>query len=132
MANWVSRSLEGIDEDNYQITQVRGYNRSAAEYARKNAKQLREEYGSKTFIALSGRKEQVLASGDSIEDVLSTVGGLRRIQFPNARDIIVGKVRDIVSAQRKFSKHLEYLRTLSKLEQISRERILDMFENRKY
>lgn len=110
--NWVTRSLRSVEEGNYTHTKVRGYNLEAAEYARKNAKQLRGEYDPNTVIAINGRKGEVIAYGKSIEQVLSAVGGLEKIQFPNTKNIMVGKVKDVVSAQRRFSKHLDFLSLL--------------------
>lgn len=114
--NWVTRSLRSVEEGNYTHTKVRGYNLEAAEYARKNARQLREEYDPNTVIAISGRQRRVVAYGKNIEEVLSAVGGLEKIQFPNPKNIMVGKVKDVVSAQRKFSKHLEYLGMLDRIQ----------------
>ena len=110
--NWVTRSLRSIEEGDYTHTKVRGYNLEAAEYARENARSLRAEYDPNTVIAINGKRGKVVAQGKTIEEVLSAVGGLEKIQFPNVKNIMVGKVKDMVSAQRRFSKHLDFLKLL--------------------
>ena len=107
--NLVDHALRAVEEGNYQVTQVRGYNLRAVDYVKRHAEKLKNEYASDTFVAVSGRQGRVVAYGKNIDELLSAVGGLKKLQFPNPQEVMVGKVKDLVLAQRRFSKHLDYL-----------------------
>jgi hypothetical protein len=110
--NLLSEALNAVEEGNYVITNVRGYNLSAAEYAAKNSRDILKKYGRKKYIAISGRKETVIASGDSLEQVLDAVGGEKEVKFPNKHKIMAGMVRNVVSAYKKFNEHVQWLSQL--------------------
>lgn len=121
--NWVTRSVRRVDDEHYSITKVRGYNREAAEYAKEHAIDLKAKYNPNAVIAVKGRGGEVIAQGKTIEEVVSMVGDFKEIQFPNSRKLMIGKVKDIVLAERRFSKHLDCLQRIEELRRAMNYRV---------
>lgn len=113
--NLLVKALKGLEESDYYTTKVRGYNCEAAEYASRHASELKKRYGCRMVIAISGKEDRVIAKGKTIEEVVSAVGGLEKIQLPNSKQIMIGKVSDVVSAQRRYHKQVAHLGMLSKM-----------------